>query len=448
MANGTPQDEEFDKQHNIVAFCSDPNSLQMMTATLNSLNIQACVAYGGDMKVALEYLVKHRTPKIVIADISNSDLPLSDVRNLLEVCEPGTYVVILGTRNDVGLFRDLLRLGITDYIVKPLGLDFMSRSLLNIIQGTGSDYSDARVGKVMTFLGARGGVGTSTLASNIGWLLAHEKFKRTLIFDLDLHHGSTGLFLDIKPQNHLHDLLDNIDNLDETILEISFQKHSERLLLLTHQQELEKDYHCPIESLEKLLPVLRDRFHYLIIDLPRAMNDVTRMMLKYTSNIFVVADPSLASVRDTMRLLELIGTERANTKASVILNKVGQFSRGEITPAAFAKSINHPVNFTVPHDATHPLIAANMGKPLASFPSPLGTHLRTITDHISGTLQIEAQKTWSEEFLSSVQEWIGQSSDINAFSWGDKIRALLGGRSPQEAPKNLPTPHPEPSVKA
>lgn len=415
MANMKDSQNHNDKPLNIVSFASDKTSAQVMSATLSGLNIQACEAYDGDFKSAIQYLKHHRSPQIVVADISTSELPLSDVRNLLEVCDPNSYVVILGQRNDIGLYRDLVRFGVTDYVVKPISVDFMSRCLLDIVQGDNESYLEARIGKLILFLGTRGGVGSSTLATNMGWILSQEKFKRTLLVDLDLHHGSSGLFLDMKTKNHLHDLLENIDSLDESILDVSFQKHSERFYVLSQNHDFEKDFHCPRESLEKLLPILRDRFHYVLVDMPRIMSDVTRMLLQYASNIFLVADPSLISVRDVMRIFEFVGVDRAKTKVSVILNKTGLFHRGEISTAAFEQSINHPVNFTLPYDPLHPLIAANMGKPLASFDaSKLKSHLRSMASHISGRIQME-DPTLQQNIVEKFQDWLARVSFFNTW---------------------------------
>lgn len=392
------ENKDANQQENIVAFLADGLTQQVMSATLSSLNIMNCQSLMGGVSEALAYLGTRRSPRILVVDISNSELPISDMQQISEACEPGTFVVVLGTRNDIGLFRDLLRLGVSDYVTKPINVDFMAQTLMNTIRGDSDAGPRQRVGKVLAFIGSRGGVGTTTIATNIAWLLSNDKFKRTLFLDLDLQFGNAPLLLDCKSQQGLKEALANPERIDQGFLEHSLLRHSDRLMFVAATENLESHEEFPVEAFDALMPLVQNDFHYIVVDVPRVASDLTRSVLNYAASIFIVTDLSLPGVRDTARILDLVGADRAKHKAFVIANNIGRYDRGELNKDEYQKAINHKVDFMIPHDAHSALVAANMGKTISSISSmtSLNEAYRTLLDDISGTgnpMQLAAAAT-------------------------------------------------------
>lgn len=419
---------DLSRQENIIAFVSDGVTQQIMMATLSSLNIMNCQSMVGEIKDAIAYLTVHRSPKILVVDISNSELPMSDMQQLAEVCEPGTFLVVLGTRNDIGLFRNLLRLGVADYVTKPINVDFMAQTLLSTIRGDTDTVAQQRVGKIVAVIGSRGGVGSTTVATNIAWILSNERFKRTMLVDLDLHFGNAPLLMDLKIVPGLKETLANPDRIDQTFFDHSVLKHNERLMMIGSTETLEQDAHFHPDSFDALLPIIRNEYHYVIVDVPRVMNELTHSVLNYAGNVFIVTDLSLAGVRDTARILELLGPERARHKAFVIANSSGRYDRGEITRDEYQKAINHSIDFIIPHDGHSGLVAANMGKSLASITSISGLNnvFRQIVDQITGSGQAGSQVVRSTEWGGKSSNSSGSnSSSDNSAQWDD-VRKLLG----------------------
>src|SRR6516225_8627573 len=141
----------------------------------------------GGIARAIEYLSEQRSPNLLFVDISGVELPLSQIHILADVCEPGTSVIAIGDRNDVGLYRDLQEAGVNNYIIKPLTRELLTKALApKTNSGELGRAAALKQGKMVSFIGARGGVGTTTIAANLAWHLANRQSRRVALVDLDL----------------------------------------------------------------------------------------------------------------------------------------------------------------------------------------------------------------------------------------------------------------------
>src|SRR5262249_32861281 len=155
--------------------------------------------------------------------------------NLGDVCEPGTNVIAIGDHNDVALFRDLQAAGVSDYLVKPLTRELLTKALTLRVNGSGDMGRSAatlKLGKMIAFIGARGGVGTTTLAANLAWHLANRQSRRVALVDLDLQHGDCPLLFNADTTPGLRDALANPLRLDPLLLDRIMTQHGERLFIL------------------------------------------------------------------------------------------------------------------------------------------------------------------------------------------------------------------------
>ena len=144
-------------------------------------------------------LGEQRSPRLLVVDLTGVELPLSALNELAEVCEPGVTVITVGDRNDVGLFRDLVNNGVSDYLVKPITPPLLHKSLLNVLESTSRERQNDRRGRLVAIAGARGGVGATLLATGIAWSIAHRRRRRVALVDLDLQYGTVALALDLEP---------------------------------------------------------------------------------------------------------------------------------------------------------------------------------------------------------------------------------------------------------
>jgi len=264
----------------------------------------------GGITKAVAYLGQHRSPDILIVDISDIELPISKVNELADVCEPGVAVIAIGNRNEIGLYRDLLQAGVIDYVVKPLNPQLVARALTSGQVRTGeASPIHRKLGALVAFVGARGGVGTTTLAVNTAWHLANRQTRRVALVDLDLQNGDCALALEIQPTSGLREALANPLRIDNILL----------------------DLHFTAVAVETLVTVLREQFHYVILDVPRIPAAPYRRALEMADFRIMVADQTLRSVRDTLRLRTTLAEGDNKHRNLLVVNRHGEGGRHALT---------------------------------------------------------------------------------------------------------------------
>lgn len=362
--------------------------------------------FRGDAKAAYEYLKENHSPRILVVDISGSDLPISDVAALAEVCEPGVEVVVIGDNNDIGIFRGLLNLGVKDYIVKPLGSSFLIRSLESIIYGgqkTTKHQGFSRLGSVITFVGARGGVGTSTLVANCAWALSETLHKLVYVMDMNIQSGVLSYFFDLPPTQGMQDLLAHPERVDKNMIEKSFEKYNERLILASTQESLSETTVINPESLSKIISIISNQAHYVVIDMPRNFESPAAPLILAESNIIVVVvDFTILSVKDASRIISLI--KENNTKEHkiyIIANRVGEYKKGEIDKKVFEEAIQRQVDLTVSFDHNNALEAINAGIPLAKSNHLIAREITQIA-HLFGGTKVSQEEGLFSKLVHSI----------------------------------------------
>src|SRR5690242_16628708 len=261
-----------------------------------------CAIMRGGIGKAIEYLSEQRSPQLLLVDISSVDLPLSKLQILADVCEPGTTVVALGDRNDVGLYRDLLEIGVSNYLVKPLTRELLGRVLSPRAAPSDATKAALKLGKIVAFVGARGGVGTTTVASNVAWHLANRQGRRVALVDLDLQHGDAALLFNAELTPGFRDALANPLRLDHILLDRTMTQVGERLFVLGSVEPLHDNVQFEPPAIDTLFSTLRSQFHYIIVDVPRTPAPAYRRALEIADRRVVVVDQTMHSMRDAVRL--------------------------------------------------------------------------------------------------------------------------------------------------
>jgi pilus assembly protein CpaE len=345
----------------------------------------------GGIKEAIKHLKSNRSPKILIIDISLSELPINDISSLSEVCEPSVEVIVIGTRNDVGIFRELIKLGIRDYLVKPLTPTHLIRSIENIIsQNKGTNLSSfSRFGKIVSFIGTRGGIGVTTLAVNCAWILAEVHSRRIGMIDPNLQLGTVAQFLDLESSTNFQEILESPERVDESLIDRFMVKYSPHLMVMTGQSSLEEPLNIKPEAFDPILKSMVSNFHYTILDLPHHFSDGLNIhLIGYSNIIILVTELSIIGLKDSHRYFELFKRHRTtDQQILVVVNKHGQHHDGALEIEDFEKALNHKIDLIIPFDPQKPLQALTKGAPFVSdrgISSPLGKRLEELTDKIMG----------------------------------------------------------------
>jgi pilus assembly protein CpaE len=384
-AIATAEHSDADSQREeFLAFCADSETYAVVDQVVGEMMLQHASIREGGVKEAVKYLSEHRSPSLLLIDLSNSELPQSDINGLADVCEPGVTVVALGDRNDCAMFRDLLAHGVADYLVKPITPALLQKSLASAAEHTGALKSNSRLGKLVAISGTRGGVGATMVATSIAWLIAHERRRKVALVDLDLQFGTVALSLDLEPSHGLREALENPNRIDGLFMDRVLVQHSERLYVLSAEESPDESLLLDFNALELLITELRNKFHYVLVDVPRSPNPCSQQILQNATDLVLVSDLSLAGMRDTMRMAGLLPTTNAACNALLVVNRSGEHKQGEMPRAEFEKGVGRKLDLVLPFDARTVAAATNFGQAVAATKGPVASGLRQITERLCG----------------------------------------------------------------
>jgi len=323
----------------------------------------------GGLRNAVQTLSVSASPNILFVDLSESGDPLNDINALAEVCEPGTVVIACGQVNDVRLYRDLVASGIQDYLLKPLNPDVMreaftsAHAMLNAPKTV--EAGPDRPHCAVAVIGARGGVGASTLATSIAWLLSDKNARSTALLDLDVHFGTGALALDLEPGRGLTDAIENPSRIDGLFIERAMVRASERLAVLSAEAPIHSPVLTDGSAFFQLQEEMRGAFECTVIDLPRAMLVQHPHLVADVQTAVLTVEFTLAAARDAIRLLSWFKSNAPQTRVILVANRVHPAAQLEISRKDFEGSIERAVDYIIPYDAKLTAQAAKLGKPIA-----------------------------------------------------------------------------------
>ncbi len=332
----------------------------------------------GGLRGAIQTLSVSASPQILLVDLSDTPDPGTEINNLAEVCEPGTVVIAVGQVNDVRLYRTLIASGLHDYLLKPINADAMrdaiaqARTILHSPRTVEATPEKAPCS--VAVVGVRGGVGASTVATSLGWLMAERLDRTTAILDLDVHFGTAALALDLEPGRGLVDAIDNPGRIDGLFLERAMVKATPKLAILSAEAPISAPIVNDGLAFAQLQDEMRLNFETTIVDLPRNLLIQQPMLVANAQNLVLVTECTLAAARDTIRILSWLKTHAPQTSVLTVANRVLPSGQSEIAQSDFEGTIERPLDVLVPYDQKLVMQAAKLGKPIAE----LGRTSRTI----------------------------------------------------------------------
>jgi pilus assembly protein CpaE len=347
----------------------------------------------GGFAAAVESYHSSPTPNVIILETENrSDGIIASLDKLAEVCDSGTRVIVIGQHNDVALYRELVRRGVSDYLISPVSPIDMMRSISSLFAAT-----DAKpLGRVIAVVGAKGGVGASTIAHNIGWSIAHDLALDSVITDLDLAFGTAGLDYNQDPPQGIADAVFSPDRIDHAFIDRLLSKCTEHLSLLAAPATLERAYDIGTEAFDAIFDALRVSMPCIVLDVPHQWNDWTRHTLVGADEILIVATPDLANLRNAKNLFDYLRTARVNDhRPFYCLNQVGVPKRPEIKPAEFAKALEDQPVAIIPFEPHVFGTAANSGQMIAEVPAGKRTAetFRRLAQLLTGRTEVKKSRS-------------------------------------------------------
>ena len=395
----TGQDRPSPANAEFIAVLADEASAALLRQfVLEGMVSHAHVLVGGVRDLIALLGQVERPPRQLVVDVSGSTMSNTELAELAAVCPPGVSVVVVGERNDVGTYRELLRMGVDDYLVKPLTMDLLRR-VLNRRTGRSIPAQQIRTGKVVACVGSRGGIGTSTLVANLGWHLAGALERRVAAIDLDPFGGALDLMLSAQNNHGLTDLLANVNQLDPNFVERSFAQAAPRLFLLSARADLDQSGLLPPRAVLTLLGELRKLFHYVFLDLPARGGELTAALLADADTVVVVSEPSVVATRETLRLIQLAETRDDRVPLMLLVNHPRQPGHAELKQADFEEAVGRRASHVLPFDRDAAGLGENLGPPLISRRGPLALALRRVADDLAGRRSAESGRRLLPDWL-------------------------------------------------
>ena len=317
----------------------------------------------GGAAAAVEAYRASPTPNVIIIEAENrADTILGRLDQLAEVCDAGTRVIVVGRINDVLLYRELTKRGVSDYLIAPVGTIDIVRSICGLF----TSPEAKPVGRIIAVVGAKGGVGASTIAHNIAWAIARDLALDSVVTDLDLAFGTAGLDYNQDPPQGIADAVFSPDRVDTNFVDRLLSKCTDHLSLLAAPATLERVYDFSPEAFDAILDSLRASIPCIILDVPHLWSGWTRRLLVSADDILVVAGPDLANLRNAKNIVDLLRAARPNDHhPHYCLNQVGVPKRPEIAPADFAKALEVQPLAVIPFEPQLFGTAANNGQMIA-----------------------------------------------------------------------------------
>ncbi|WP_421736836.1 AAA family ATPase [Caulobacter sp.] len=346
----------------IHAFCVRPETAALVeTAAADRRMARASTTVRtGGLDAAVELYQNQSTPSLVLVESHDGAQRLLHLLDsLAQVCDPGTKVVVIGQTNDIALYRELMRRGVSEYLTQPLG----PLQIIRAVSGLYADPSAPFVGRQVAFVGAKGGVGASTIAHNFAWSMAERMQTATVIVDLDLPFGTAGLDFNQDPLQGVIDALTQPERLDPVLMDRMMVRCGDRLSLFAAPATLDQDYDIGADAYEEVTQKIRGAAPFVVLDLPHSWAAWTRRVLIGSDDLVVVATPDLASLRNAKNIVDLVRQARPNdAPPRLVLNQVGVPGRPEIPVKDFGEALGVTPSLVLPFDPKSFGQAANNGQ--------------------------------------------------------------------------------------
>ena len=335
---------------NIGVFCDNQQTGQTVQAA--SIDRRMSKAHTsiqlGGIASAVQVYQAEATPNVVVVE-SHGDRNqiMAELASFAAVCQPTTKVIVIGHVNDVILYRELIKNGVSEYLVAPI-------TALQFIETVANLYSDpkaAPLGRIVAFVGSKGGVGSSTIAHNVAWAVSQRLNIETVITDLDLPFGTSALNFNQDGGGGIFEALGQPDRVDSTLVDRLMTKLGNKLSLLNGPSGIEREMNIEAHAVETVLNVVRHSAPMIAVDVPNLWAPWVKYTLLSADEVVITATPELPSLRNAKNLVDMLKAGRPQDRLPrLILNQVGVPKRPEIPAADFGKAIGIDPCAIIPHD--------------------------------------------------------------------------------------------------
>ncbi|MGE5270491.1 MAG: AAA family ATPase [Thiohalocapsa sp.] len=394
LAEKTPAAPAADQPpRTATAYLLDERSAETVRRCFVDLGFPKPRVVRGDIATAIAELPQQGWPRLLVVDIGGTSDPLPAINRLAEMGNPETEVVVVGERNDIVLYRDLKAAGVAEYFYKPLVDSLLARTLTEISNGERTQQP-LRGGRLVLVIGVRGGVGATTIATNLAWYFAEARRRGVLLLDLDLHSGDAAMQFDAQPGHALREALDDPRRIDQLFLERGVVPITNQLGLLAGLEPLSEQVELHEPAVLQLLQKVLAHYRYVVVDLPAQAAMSLPQILRLPATVLLVSDGTLACVREVGRWRELLGEKVANRPLLHVLNKKN--ADGALPEEEMLRVIPPP-DLTIRWDR-HIMREAMMGTKALQECSAVRDGMATLSLQLSGAAGEQDGSLWHRIF--------------------------------------------------
>jgi len=346
----------------------------------------------GGIATAVEFYQTAPTPNLILLESrSEPKQLLEQLTQLAEYCDPTSKVVVIGHYNDVGLYRELIRSGISEYVIAPISM----ADIVSVISSIFVDPEAEPIGRSLAFIGAKGGVGSSTIAHNVAWTMSSLFKSEVVVADLDLAFGTANINFDQDPAQGISEAVFSPERIDEVYLDRLLAQCAENLSLLAAPSTLDRVYDFDAEAFAHVIDTAQRTAPLLVLDVPHVWTGWTKNTLTKADDVIITATPELANLRNAKNLVDMLKRLRPNDPPpKLVINQAGMPKRPEISAEDFAEPLDLVPMSIIPFD---PLLfgnASNNGRMLGEMDAknPIVGSINEIAHVLTGRSEIKAKK--------------------------------------------------------
>lgn len=376
------------KRTRFIGFVSDQTS----AATLHEA-LQPAFPKGNELHVvnfrnALSLLSGMTTPEIVLVDLSGESQPINAMMDLAEVVEPGTVVLVIGETRDVSFYRSVTKgMGVREYLPKPLTKQAVEQHFLSWMRSDIEMANAPRGGKLISVAGVRGGVGTTSIAANLAWIIGTELHRHTVLLDSDLHTGTAALSLNVTATAGLRTALESPERVDQLLIERAAQPASDRLHVLAAAEALSSPMEYAAGGAAMLCQALRLRYNFVIADAGARQTPFARDLQYLAQQQVIVVDPTMLAIRNFEKISHMARSPMQSPQSILILNHAGH--AGGLSQVYMEQTLGLRFHAVIPDMPRILSKAANYGEPAASLKGPFRDAILRIARALGANLGAE-----------------------------------------------------------
>lgn len=334
----------------IGVFCASEASRARLSSAMHDRRLSRATSNieSGGFEAAYNYCARMPTPDVLIVETASRDsLLLAELDRLASVCDAETKVIVIGSANDIALYREVIGRGVSEYLVAPVDNLLVIAAVLKLYSGAAAP----RLGRVCGFLGSKGGVGSSTLAQNVAWRMGEQRKAPIMLADLDLQFGTVALNLDLVPSAGFVEQITDVERLDQALLERTLIQKGPYLHILPASGRMHDVTPPDPDVVEKLLDICREMFAVVVLDLPHLQSPWMKAALDCVDDLVIVAAPDLANLRNAKCLFDIFRSARPNdAPPRLVLNQMGIARRAGISASDFASALDIEIKTQIGFD--------------------------------------------------------------------------------------------------